>query len=113
MVFNTNRKTEMIMRRQNELMDRKCRLDIEAMSRDHARALADAEDRRVREVAEEKRKRLDMKAKWRKEDHSFLEATEEHLVDLSTAISDFIPRMEDITQAHRFQQAFPAKLPFG
>jgi hypothetical protein len=58
-----------------------------------------------------KRKKHDLKEGWRKHDSSLLDAAEERLGEVSAALSDFVPRMEDITDCHRFKAAMPSKPP--
>jgi hypothetical protein len=61
--FNSNRKTDMILRRQSDMLNQKRQNDLDVLNRRHARELNGADEKRVHELDQAKRKRRDMKAK--------------------------------------------------
>jgi hypothetical protein len=107
----SNRQVELIKRRQNDMLEQRWKNDMDALNRGHARKLQAADDLRIRELDLAKRKKHDMKVKWKKYDSSLLEAAEKRLSEVSTAITDFVPRMEHIADCHRFKAAMLAKPP--
>jgi hypothetical protein len=69
------------------------------------------DERRAREIAEEKRRRSDLKLNHKKTDVSILESAENCLLEASDKIAGFIPRMEDIAECYRIQSTPQLKPP--